>query len=108
MNSLVCEWNNCQLCFTTERERFEHLKNNHITKDTSGCKWINCIFTSTSRWNMISHVYVHLRIVSETCYLCNRNFKRRSEFMSHYIEHSDIDKRLNEMAQFLLEKEDQK
>ena len=106
MVKVKCNWDNCQQIFNTEDQRFQHLKNEHITKETTRCKWDKCVFTGTSRWNIISHTYIHLKVVSATCFLCNKSFKRRNEYKTHYKSHSSNEKTLDRMARFLLEKSD--
>ena len=98
-----CLWDNCKEQFTKEELRLEHLKHDHITKETTKCKWGDCGFIGTSRWNIISHIYIHLKIVSATCFLCNKSFKRRNEYKMHYKSHSTNEKVLDKMARFLLE-----
>ena len=106
MLKLKCRWDNCQEKFETEDERFKHIKVDHITKNTTRCMWENCKYTGNARWNIISHTFIHLKIVSEICYLCNKSFKRRNEYKTHYKTHSENDKRLDRMARFLLERND--
>ena len=106
MLKLKCRWDNCQEQFDTEDDRFQHIKIDHITKNTTRCLWQNCKYIGNARWNIISHTLIHLKIVTEICYLCNKSFKRRNEYKTHYKTHSDTDKTLDRMARFLLERND--
>ena len=105
---IKCHWGDCKELFDSEDDRFTHLKEIHVTKSTTRCLWGQCHYIGNERWNIISHTLTHLNIVTEICYVCNKSFKRRNEYIAHCKRHSENEMRLSQAARLLFEKKDEK
>eukprot|EP00835_Amoeboradix_gromovi_P006019 NODE_639_length_5670_cov_0.131754.p5 type:complete len:108 gc:universal NODE_639_length_5670_cov_0.131754:2275-2598(+) len=100
-DSNVCLWEDCGMSFASSKECFEHVKRNHIPTRAQVCKWNNCNKTSSVRSNLISHLRKHIPMNIETCYLCNRPFKRKGDFIRHNKNHTEVDQQFNAIAKLL-------
>ena len=70
-----CEWINCGQMFKSATHCYKHIRSHHLNQGTKKCEWSGCKLTSTSRCNLANHVCVHLNIIKEVCFVCNKYFK---------------------------------
>eukprot|EP00835_Amoeboradix_gromovi_P002243 NODE_122_length_18870_cov_0.236908.p14 type:complete len:107 gc:universal NODE_122_length_18870_cov_0.236908:13838-14158(+) len=103
INEITCKWDNCNLEFYSEIDRFNHIKKDHIQTETRKCKWEGCEGkVNANRWNLISHLKRHLNLIFGVCHICDRPFKRASEYKLHFKTHTDSERILNSAALILL------
>ena len=102
LHTLQCQWEDCLKVFKTSEACFNHAKS-HIDKQNLSCCWKECDSTSTSKTNLINHLYVHIHVIRGTCYICNRSFKWRGDYQKHQKMHDRKTVKFNRAVALLFE-----
>ena len=98
-----CCWEQCTAEFATPQLLFSHIKQEHCHKDTLVCRWGDCTKTTTLRSNLISHLHKHIRVIKETCYICDKQFKWKNDYRRHNKIHSKGQKIFNDVVNELFQ-----
>ena len=97
-----CKWLDCYEVFPNDTECFHHVKEAHIvSRRAVKCFWADCGKTSSTKWNLISHIRRHLVVPHSYCHLCNLTFTRGDDSKRHFRGHSQQQIEFNKVVEFL-------
>ena len=101
---VLCEWNNCGKLFKFATDCHNHCCRDHISLGITQCQWRDCHIVSTTSFNLTSHLIVHIPVINGSCHICEKNFRRRGDYVKHLKLHSETENRFNAMVEILFSK----
>ena len=99
-----CKWRDCGKLYSTAIECFEHCKLEHIPRGTVICQWEDCTKVATIRSNLVSHMNKHITINTDSCFICDRSFRWRGDYVRHNNKHNFEEQEFNQVANMLFKR----
>ena len=100
---MLCRWINCDRFFSTDVEVFQHVKLQHIGLKSTKCHWSGCKIRTSTKWNLVNHINIHVDINRGICHICDKSFRWKGDFRRHIAKHSKQNSHFNDAVILLFE-----